>query len=176
MKTLKTQIPRHHLRTFQFYANHFGVGLEVLLQKELYGQGTILTDDVFWALEMLDDHHTTEDLEPVTLVFANQSHALLVRVSQLLRRPLGELAQDLLAGSGRILAHAIAAALNKDGMDRDRELPNWAKEAVLFDLAAKRERVPLDSNGLDCWQAFAITKPKRKVAAPSTTCRAGGAA
>jgi hypothetical protein len=162
MKTIKTQIPRHHLRTFQFCANHFGVGADVLMQNELYAEATVFKDDAFWFLEMLDDNHTTEDLEPVTLAFANDAHALLVRISQLLRRQLGELAQDLLAAGGRVLAGDIAEALKKDGMDCHRELPQRVGEAVLFDLAAKRDRVPLDSKGFNCWDSFVIQRPKRR--------------
>lgn len=124
------------------------------MQSLLYGQATTITDDPFGTLEHLEGYQPASQTEPVKLAFSAPVHALLDRISSLLRRPLDDLAEGLLAESGDMLAYFIKAALEGAGMDAEREIDSWAQESIRFESAAHAGRLPLDKQGLDSWQVF----------------------
>lgn len=167
MKTLQTLLPRKHLKAFAFYAAEFGLPLETLLQGELYGQATTLTDDAFYTLSHMDAAMSYDHREPIELRFADDVHALLSRLAELLRRPVGELAEGLLSLGAVVLADHIAAALNGKGLDGDAHIRSFVEYALLFDIDARRNRSPITDEGFDCWTVFALEKPPREKRRPA---------
>lgn len=169
MKTLQTLLPRKHLKAFAFYAGEFGLPLEMLLQGQLYAEAVTLTDDAFYTLSHMDASMSYENREPIDLRFADDVHALLCRLAELLRRPVGELAEGLLSLGAVVLADHIAAALNGKGMDGDPHIRSFAEDALLFDISARRNRSPITDVGFDCWTVFALEKPPREKRSPAVT-------
>lgn len=171
MKTLETLLPRKHLKTFAFYADHFGLELETLLQGQLYAQAVTLTDEAFYTLSHMEAAMSDENREPIGIRFADDVHALLSRLAELLRRPVGDFAEGLLSLGAVVLADHITDALKGKGMDDDPHIRGFAEDALGFDLDARRNRSPITDEGGDCWAAFSIEKPskgKRRRAAAAT--------
>lgn len=162
MKTIKTHLAGKHLKIYAFYAEEFGLKLETLLQSDAYSQATILTDDAFWALEGMEQAMIQEDRQPFELTFSDETFALLRRIADLLHRPLGELLEGLLSAGAMCLACHIKDALNGAGLSNDPHVGQWFETAVRFDLDARRNRAPVGKDGMDCWDTFAIEKPKKR--------------
>jgi len=163
MKAIKTHLAGKHLKTYAFYAEEFGVKLETLLQSEAYAQANVLTDCAFWALEVMEQATIHVDRQPLQLTFADETFALLLRIADLLNRPLEELLEGLLSAGAECLASHISDALNGAGLSNDPHIGYWFETAVRFDLDARRNRAPVTKEGLDCWGVFSIGKPKKRL-------------
>jgi hypothetical protein len=164
MKTITLHIPRPHWRTFTFYANHYGLRVESLLECECYSRAGIFMDSPFQLLESLEALPPCDDCERVELAFADEVHALFVRLAHLLRRPLPELLSGLLCDGADTLARYIAEALKGEGMDADSHLAAWMEETLRFEVDARRNIPPRRNDGLSCWDGFEIQKPARSKA------------
>lgn len=168
MRTIETQIPSKHLRTFKFYANHYEIPVNRLMECEAYEQATTINDDPLCALEFIDRLHSEEDLCSITLEFSNQISELLHKISNLLRRPLPELLQGLITQGGLSLADHIEQAFKSGGIENDSYLGAWAVDSIKFASLAKSDSSPMRIIGegkfkteIDCWSVFNITPPKR---------------
>ncbi|MGD9419539.1 MAG: hypothetical protein Q7R22_011405 [Verrucomicrobiota bacterium JB025] len=139
--TIKTRVSRTGLRTFEFYAKQYDIPVPLLLASEFYNNAVVLADDVFGQLEWIDSSVSEEDMVPVELEIFPDAYALLERISQLLRRPLEELAEGLLRCKAGVFAEDIAEALNNEewpGVDMDYS----ADCAIEFQRHAKRNQAP----------------------------------
>lgn len=161
MKTITLEIPRPHWRTFTFYANHYGLRVESLLECKCYGRAGTFMDSPFMLMECLDSLPACDDCERVELAFADEVHALFVRLAQLLRRSLQELLSGLLCDGAVTLASYIEEALKGEGMDGDPPVGGWVEETIRFEVDARRNRPPRRKDGLSCWDKFEIQKPKQ---------------
>lgn len=155
MVPVTTRIPRKYLRAFEFYSEYYHVDPFEVMQADAYGQAVTFTDDVFWALEFMEDCHSLEDLQEITLEFSPVVHRLLSRVAELLRRPLDELLHGLLCAAGHVLEDYTNDALEKGGMEGP-EMSFWADKAIQFARDARRDKSPMNTRGEDCWDAFRL--------------------
>lgn len=96
MKTIDTRIAAKHLKIYQIYADSYSIDLHTLLQSETHNQATEFSDEVFDTIDYMEECHSDEDLQPITLTFTNQVYELLKKISELLQKPISEVTQSLL--------------------------------------------------------------------------------
>lgn len=157
-------IPKKTLKTYQFYAGHFGLKTEKLMASMLYSECASLEDFTFGTLEKLDAISIEDPAKSISLAFLPEAYELFEAAAKLLRRPLKELGSGLLILAERTLANYITAALKGGGMDNEPEIDGWANESVKFEMAQKRGNLPNYTETRSAWQYLSITKPETKPA------------
>ncbi len=144
-------IPRADLEAITIFANHFGITPEMVMEWGLIGQLTALTDSVFISLAIFDESPPIKDPAPVTLAFIPEAHALLVLAARLIRRPLKELAADLLRQDALCLCGDMEEAEKSGGIDNHKELISYARSVIDSEFEARRGRMVKDGHGFDAW-------------------------
>jgi hypothetical protein len=171
---VKTRIQTAHLRCVELVCGEYDLPIAHLLQEQAYSQAETIVDCPFATVERMDAHVEAKDTSEVVLEFCPEAHAILSRVAELLRRPLPELLHGLLDEAGWCLLSSVEEALNTPEGMHDRDIVEWADQAIAFERLAKRNKVPATRGCEDGWGSFAIERPSRFAGRPNA--REGGAA
>lgn len=153
------------LQVFELYAENYDVPLNRLLQCEAFAQADSFLDDPLTSLEWMDELTESTETREVTLEFCPLAHALLSRVAELLRRPMPELLQGLLAEGGDMLKRNTEDALREPEGLFSEDMESWANEAIKFERLAARDKVPNNrGDTAGGWETFGLRQPEKRAA------------
>lgn len=150
-KSITLTIPGDDLAAFTLFADHFGLTPEMVMEKALIGQLEAMGDCAVSSLAYFDELPAATNPAPVTLSFIPEAHALLELVSRLIRRPLEELAGNLLWEGCNTLSSEMEEAEKIGGFDNHLELPSFARRVIESEFEARRGRMVKAYNGFDAW-------------------------
>jgi hypothetical protein len=145
-------IPSGDLAIFTAFADHFGLTPEMVMEAGIMGQLGAMEDCTISTLAFHGELPPVADPVAVRLSFIPEAFALLHLVASLLRRPLEELAANLLREDVLCYAGDMETAEKMGGFDNCHELVSTARRVSAAEFEARRGRmVKTGPHDWDAW-------------------------
>lgn len=129
------------------------------MQSECCNEAAVLDDDPLRMLERMDSQRPFRTPVEIQLEFPPNTYSFLVRVAELLRRPLEEMLGDFLVDSADTIAFEMSRSPQISEGTPDSDLAGWADMARAYHTRARQNLTPFAEGKKDAWGWNGITPP-----------------